>query len=345
MIKNFIESHSIRKSMIIAFIAIFFISGALLIYNALAASNDSVVLVPNHIYPEWEASEKKKKAVKYIDKVKKEIPVERSLRLKRMKLGVDDILKPTFNINGSTVETDFYKPVKFMMKEHALRENLDCAVCHHKTPDIQAPDEQAARSMETTRCESCHQGTGIVEKVEDRLSLKAAYHQKCIECHKEKGGKNARIYCNSCHRQNVVSHEKMFTVVGDPEKVTPTQMTRLCLDCHSKAGEEMVKSAHYKWGGPVSKWTVTQNDNPVTGKVFNSINNNCISPYGDWGHCTKCHVGYGSIEDEGKEFSKNPENIDCLVCHAEEDTYGKGKYGMPAEDVDLVWAAGLVGNT
>jgi octaheme c-type cytochrome (tetrathionate reductase family) len=313
-------------------------------YTVFASPEASVKLVPNHIYPQWEADEKKITLVAYIEKVKDEVPVERNLRLKQMNFGVDDITEPTFYLKSSTHSTDVFKPVRFMMREHALRENSDCAYCHHKTPDRPATDEKDARLMETTECEACHQGTAPITSTEDRLSLKAALHQKCIDCHQERGGGKAPIYCGGCHRRNIPEHEKLFTVIGDAEKVTPMQVTRLCLECHEHAGEEMLKSVHFNWGGPVSKWTVTQNNAVSTGKEINAINNNCISPFGDWGHCRKCHVGYGSREAE-KGFEKKLENIDCLVCHAEEDTYGKDKFGMPAADVDLVWAAGLVGAT
>ena len=116
-------------------------------------------------------------------------------------------------------------------------------------------------------------------------------------------------------------------------------MTKLCLECHPKAGEEMLTSAHYTWAGPVSEWTVMENGQKETGKRLNAINNNCISPFGDWDACTKCHPGYGTREADG-EFNSAPEHVDCIVCHAEADTYAKGKKGMPESDVDLAWAAG-----
>jgi len=51
-----------------------------------------------------------------------------------------------------------------------------------------------------------------------------------------------------------------------------------------------------------------------------------------------CHVGYGW--EEGRETQQaNPENVDCLACHADNATYGKGLFGNPAEGVDLLAAA------
>jgi octaheme c-type cytochrome (tetrathionate reductase family) len=44
--------------------------------------------------------------------------------------------------------------------------------------------------------------------------------------------------------------------------------------------------------------------------------------------------------EEGKETQQsNPENIDCLACHADTGLYGKGLYGNPTDGVDLLAAA------
>jgi octaheme c-type cytochrome (tetrathionate reductase family) len=51
-----------------------------------------------------------------------------------------------------------------------------------------------------------------------------------------------------------------------------------------------------------------------------------------------CHVGYGW--EAGKAAQQaNPENVDCLACHADPATYGKGLFGNPADSVDLLAAA------
>lgn len=329
------------------FIAVILLCGTIAGYTVFASTpGDAPELVPNHTYLTWEASEDKVKQVDLIERVADETSAERSLRLRRMKLGVKDIKKPTFYLNSPTIITDLYKPVKFMMREHAIRMGNDCAKCHHKTPAEVPPGLKGLRPIETMRCESCHQWASIINSSDERLSLKAAYHQRCIGCHKKKRSDKAPVYCAGCHRRHIPKHEELFTVKGVPDKVEATQMTRLCLDCHPRAGEEMIRSAHYNWGGPVSAWTVTESGVTMTGKGINSVNNQCISPYGDWGQCTTCHAGYGAKEEgRDKWFSKNPEYVDCLICHAEEDTYGKDDYGMPDEDSDLVWVAGLVGST
>lgn len=299
-------------------------------------------LIPKNLYPKWEKETVGKPDYEFIEEVKEESRVQRSLRFRDDKIGYDDIDKPVLKLDGKSIVTDTYKPVRFMMREHSGRMEGDCASCHHKTP-LKAIKGKTPREMETISCEACHQESKIHESDVDRLGLKAAYHNKCISCHEEKTSENAPVNCNGCHRKNIPNHEELFTVEGDPEKVKPRQMTALCLECHADAGEEMIQSAHYKWGGPVSEWSELSKDHKTTGKLVNSINNNCISPFADWSPCTKCHVGYG-LRDESKQFADEPMNVDCLSCHAAEDTYAKGRNGMPEDDVDLVWAAGMVGS-
>ena len=299
-------------------------------------------LIPKPAYAEWEKKTTAKPAIDFIEGVKKESSVQRSLRFRKDKIGYNDIKKPVIKLDGNAITTDYYKPVRFMMREHSTRMEGDCASCHHKTP-AEPVGDMTPRAMETMSCEACHQENKIQASDLDRSGLKAAYHNKCISCHEEKTSKNAPVNCTGCHKKNIPNHEELFSVEGDPEKVKPRQVTALCLECHPKAGEEMIKSAHYKWSGPVSEWTELSEDHKTTGKLENAINNNCISPFADWSPCAKCHVGYG-LRDESKQFADEPMNVDCLSCHAAEDTYAKGKNGMPEDDVDLVWTAGLVGS-
>jgi octaheme c-type cytochrome (tetrathionate reductase family) len=69
----------------------------------------------------------------------------------------------------------------------------------------------------------------------------------------------------------------------------------------------------------------------------NQINNFCIGIQGNWRTCTSCHAGYGWA-DADFDFGE-PTNVDCLACHADTATYGKGDYGLPTEAVDLLEAA------
>ncbi len=94
-------------------------------------------------------------------------------------------------------------------------------------------------------------------------------------------------------------------------------------------------TTHWTWESePV---TVPWRDEPVTIGKKNQINNFCIGTQGNERTCMSCHAGYGWSDAEF-DFSE-PSNVDCLVCHADVSTYGKGDYGLPAEDVDLLAAA------
>jgi len=93
----------------------------------------------------------------------------------------------------------------------------------------------------------------------------------------------------------------------------PKDVTKACLSCHVKAGEQILISKHWTWICP--KKQVGD-----AGKKF-KINNFCISLQSNEPRCTSCHIGYG-WKDKNFDF-KNPDNIDCLVCHEQTGTYKK----------------------
>jgi octaheme c-type cytochrome (tetrathionate reductase family) len=113
------------------------------------------------------------------------------------------------------------------------------------------------------------------------------------------------------------------------------EVTRACLECHEDAGEQVMVTSHFTWES--TPFNVPWRDEPVTIGKKNQINNFCIGTQGNQKKCTTCHVGYG-WGDTSYDFN-NPENVDCLACHADTATYAKGEYGLPADGIDLVAAA------
>ncbi len=126
---------------------------------------------------------------------------------------------------------------------------------------------------------------------------------------------------------------------------TPMEVTKKCLECHTEAASEVMKTSHWTWS--------VEQDIVGRGKVElgkkNAINNFCISIGANWPRCTSCHISYG-WQDASFDFS-DQSRVDCLVCH---DTTGKYKKpgpgaGMPAgytgnpkldeKKVDLVMVA------
>ena len=116
---------------------------------------------------------------------------------------------------------------------------------------------------------------------------------------------------------------------------TGQEVTAACLECHPDSAQQLMGTTHWTWESePVE---VPWRDEPVTIGKKNQINNFCISSQGNEKKCMSCHAGYG-WEDNTFDFNE-PTNVDCLVCHADMATYGKGDFGNPTESVDLAAAA------
>ncbi len=115
---------------------------------------------------------------------------------------------------------------------------------------------------------------------------------------------------------------------------SPQAVTRACLKCHPGSAEVM-NTPHFQWLGD----EVEVPGHPGRQRLGkrNLINNFCIASTGNEKACTKCHAGYGWT-DATYDF-KNPENVDCLVCHERTNAYVKGPYGLPQKGTDLVAAA------
>jgi octaheme c-type cytochrome (tetrathionate reductase family) len=117
------------------------------------------------------------------------------------------------------------------------------------------------------------------------------------------------------------------------------EVTAACLECHEDAAQQVMGTAHWTWlSEPVG---VPWSDTPVATGKANLLNNFCIGVQANWPGCTKCHAGYG-WEDDSFDFSDETA-VDCLVCHAQNNTYAKDTAGQPAEGIDLAAAAQSVG--
>ena len=98
----------------------------------------------------------------------------------------------------------------------------------------------------------------------------------------------------------------------------PYTSTSQCLYCHGKSGDQVMKSAHWKWEGTVSG--IKGFEGTIHGKK-DLLNNFCLAVPTNEGRCSQCHVGYGW---GSKNFNfGDPKNIDCLACHDQTGTYKK----------------------
>lgn len=274
----------------------------------------------------------------FVDKTRQEDPKLRQIRFKELDLGFKDIKHSYFILDSPLVNTfeNLYGPVRFMHSKHAAQLEGNCALCHHMSPE--GADAAANRLSETIACRACHQEAFLPEQSE-RLGLKAAYHQQCMSCHERMN--KGPVDCTGCHRKNVPDHKDLVKLPMDP---APLQVTAECLRCHQKAGEDMLKSAHWLWKVP-SPYTVQGQKKVMSGKATDTINNFCIALPSNRLRCTSCHAGYG-WKDGTFDFS-DMSRVDCLVCHDTTDSYAKAPpaAGMPAPEVDLAHVAAHVGRT
>ncbi len=120
---------------------------------------------------------------------------------------------------------------------------------------------------------------------------------------------------------------------------TGQDVTKNCLTCHPEAARDIMMTTHWTWES--KPFTIPGRAEPVTIGKLNQINNFCISAQGNQKSCTACHIGYDWKEKTATtpvfDFTKS-ENVDCLMCHAQSG-YAKGKYGNPADTVNLLAAA------
>jgi len=272
-----------------------------------------------------------REAVPFVSEYKKEHQIARKMRLLDQGLSLSDVDDVYFLLDSPVIKKreDHYGPVRFAHKRHAALIR-DCTRCHHYRP-------KADSAPETTRCSACHQDAFNADHPE-RIGLKAAYHQQCMQCHtaENKGPTD----CKGCHLKNVPDHRELVCL---PDDADAFQVTAECLRCHDAQAGDMLKTAHWLWRGP-SPYTTGHRKDILQGKPT-TINNYCINTISNEPRCTSCHAGYGWT-DAGFDFTDKTK-IDCLVCHDTTGTYKKSPSGagMPEKDVDLKMVAQNVGHT
>lgn len=96
-------------------------------------------------------------------------------------------------------------PVEFSHKKHNVDYKLACTECHHKYENGTNVWKQGDP---VDKCEKCHTEPTITgEKKltadQQKLNLKLAFHNNCIECHKtykkDHPDTTAPVVCAKCH--------------------------------------------------------------------------------------------------------------------------------------------------
>jgi octaheme c-type cytochrome (tetrathionate reductase family) len=142
----------------------------------------------------------------------------------------------------------------------------------------------------------------------------------------------------TAEHEPVVDHTQFEILNRD--FTSPVEVTLACISCHNTRHLEVLDSPHWNWDriGFTEERGIT-----AIGKK-NVMNNYCIGVATNEMTCAGCHVGFGMPNFLEFDFT-NPENVDCLSCHASSDYYqkGRGLGGAPATTVDLREAAITVG--
>jgi hypothetical protein len=207
-----------------------------------------------------QARERAKETVPFVKEYKDDCQISRRICLMDAGISLDDVTTVYFLLDSPIIKDreDHYEPVRFAHKRHAALVD-DCTKCHHYRPK----DEDA---LETTRCSACHQDSFNPEYPE-RIGLKAAYHQQCMECHQQEA--KGPVDCTGCHLKHVPDHKELVKLPDNPD---PIQVTKACLECHDTQGEDMLKTAHWLWRGP-SPYTTGHRKDILHGKGTTALNN------------------------------------------------------------------------
>ncbi|MFA5027863.1 MAG: Ni/Fe-hydrogenase cytochrome b subunit [Candidatus Methylomirabilota bacterium] len=264
------------------------------------------------------------------------------------------------NSGPLNAQADDYEPVRFSHRIHDGLTGGDCGACHHRhaaaaddrvgvdIKELHAPMEirlggacSACHDDMTKNapqgCARCH-GRPNEPDAPTRLGLKGAYHRQCIGCHERQRAAAAPTACAACHHPWTPDHSKLVAFTGTPG---PRDVTRACLGCHPKAGQDLLKTAHWNWRGHSPTRKGYEHRLEVGLALLTS--NSCLAVGPTQRECAACHIGYGWV-DTAFDFA-DPAGIDCLVCHDTTGTYrkGPGKGGLPDPSLDLAAIAKQVG--
>jgi len=120
---------------------------------------------------------------------------------------------------------------------------------------------------------------------------------------------------------------------------TPQEVTAVCNTCHTDRHTEIMNSSHWNW----ERQEYVKGRGIISIGKKNAINNFCIGVEGNEQSCAKCHIGFG-MSDKSFTFT-DENNVDCLVCHDNTETYAKGYElsGYPDPKINLSRVAQGVG--
>lgn len=88
--------------------------------------------------------------------------------------------------------------------------NIECLTCHHDFDKY-----FNLKSSEGMLCSECHK---VVPDAKNKVSLTAAFHKQCKDCHNKaavKGNPNGPVMCGDCH----VVDDRLATVLPEAKNL------------------------------------------------------------------------------------------------------------------------------
>jgi Ni/Fe-hydrogenase subunit HybB-like protein len=232
---------------------------------------------------------------------------------------------------------DVYLPVPFDHKGHADMAEMTegCVICHHHTPE----------GEEHPACRTCHPVLDAEADI-DKPALRGAYHQQCLNCHRE--WINERD-CDICHREKagrlaserpvaVPSEDDILGVMHRPipepdtdiySRSLPITETRVifrhrehthrfglrCVECHH---ERSCTHCHTKEREPEQTRTLAEHH----GRCIRCHKHDMNLTGRQTGRCGRCHWQEGQPKPEpfehastGWPLSRFHEARSCRECH------------------------------
>ncbi len=135
---------------------------------------------------------------------------------------------------------------------------------------------------------------------------------------------NDIISASTLRNLSSTADHSRFEELKGPFRSGP-EVTRACLKCHNRAGEQLKGNIHWTWTH------IDRKHGKKLGKQW-LINAFCTNTLGNEGMCAQCHAGFGRTS---ADFDLDKvENIDCLACH---DRSGQYFRTVPARGHPKVW--------
>ncbi|WP_028585463.1 multiheme c-type cytochrome [Desulfogranum mediterraneum] len=117
---------------------------------------------------------------------------------------------------------------------------------------------------------------------------------------------------------------------------TVAQVSRQCLSCHAREGEELLHSSHWTW----KRQRLLNGQKEVSYSKNNGLSTFALAAGANPSKCLSCHISSNLLDQDFDPTSA--ENIDCLVCHDTSGNYSR-EQGRPAPGLDLAAIARQVG--